>query len=550
MTATEIDPTVVESLRREYARRLNERAAAMQHPAGLLDHVKCIDAKTGEKFTFTLNDIDAGWYWQRDVLDEWIVNPLNLVLKARQIGITWLAAGYALWKLLTKPGTRALIVSINEDEAIKVVNRLFDMFVSLPEHLRFEAEVTKPSRGARPSTLIELTFPDGRISSVVGLPSTRRAGHGETATLVLLDEYARHEYARESWKAVFATADNGGQIVVISTANGVSNEQTGEGNFFHHLWVNAEEYGIREQFLPWDRHPDRDEEWYARNARGLPPADRAEQFPRTPEDAFINTGECWFDLEALAWFSEHHPLEQLGRMRFIANETGAKAKIAWVERGPVWVYAKPDQTHSYAIGADVATGRGFDYSAAYVVDLSSMAIVAEVHGKMDADEYAEQLHYLGRWYGNARIAIEVGGGFGDPVIISLRDGRKGRPHYPRLYTHAIADRIDMHKLKNYGFPMNSKTRPLVINQIEQAIRERTIPEMPRTLIAECRTFVRQRTLPSPRAQEGANDDRVMAFGIALEMYRQYGTHEKRVKRSAANKKAKPHKYPWEKRRVA
>jgi hypothetical protein len=82
MTATEIDPTVVESLRREYARRLNERAAAMQHPAGLLDHVKCIDAKTGEKFTFTLNDIDAGWYWQRDVLDEWIVNPLNLVLKA------------------------------------------------------------------------------------------------------------------------------------------------------------------------------------------------------------------------------------------------------------------------------------------------------------------------------------------------------------------------------------------------------------------------------------------------------------------------------------
>jgi hypothetical protein len=62
-------------------------------------------------------------------------------------------------------------------------------------------------------------------------------------------------------------ADNGGQIVVISTANGVSNEQTGEGNFFHHLWVNAEEYGIHEQFLPWSLHPDRDEEWYTQRAR-------------------------------------------------------------------------------------------------------------------------------------------------------------------------------------------------------------------------------------------------------------------------------------------
>src|SRR5262249_25523741 len=99
---------------------------------------------------------------------------------------------------------------------------------------------------------------------------------------------------------------------------------------------------------------------------------------------------------------------------------------------------------------------------------------------------------------------------------------------------------------NYGFPMNSKTRPLVINQIEQAIRERTIPGLPRNLIMECRLFVRQKTLPSPRAQEGANDDRVMAFGIALEMYRLYGTHQKRARRTP--RKAKPHTYPWEKKK--
>lgn len=547
MTATEVDPAVLEAFKKEYARRLNERAAAMLHPAGLLDHVKCIDARTGEEFHFTLNDPEAGWYWQRATLDDWIEHSLNLVLKARQIGITWLGSGYALWKLLTKPGTRALVVSINEDEAIKVVNRIFDMFLSLPEHLRFDAEITKPSRGARPSTLIELTFPDGRISSVVGLPSTRRAGHGEVATIVLLDEYARHEYARESWKAMFPVADNGGQILVISTANGVSNEQTGEGNYFHHLYVNSEALGVHTQFLAWDLHPDRDEQWYEQKARALPSHDRAEQFPRSPEDAFINTGECWFDLEALAWYSEHAPLEPVGRMRFIADPTGAKAKIAWLDRGQVFVYAKPDPTHDYAIGADVATGRGFDYSAAYVIDLTSMAIVAECYGKLDADEYAEQLHYLGRWYGNARIAIEMGGGFGEPVVISLRDGRKGRPHYPKLYRHKIADRPDMHELANYGFPMNSKTRPQVINQIEQAIREKTIPLMPRTLIMECRTFVRQKTLPSPRAQEGSNDDRVMAFGIALELYRQFGTHERRAVRKP--RRSKPHLYPWEKRRA-
>src|SRR5262245_28791314 len=541
-----MSPEVLEAFKKEYGRRLKERSEAMQHPAGMLDHVQCIDAKTGEHFSFTLNDPEAGWYWQRGLLDEWIANPLNLVLKARQIGITWLAAGYALWKLLTMPGTRALLVSINEDEAIKVVNRLYDMFLSLPEHLRFEAKVTKPTRDARPTTLIEFTFPDGRISTVVGLPSTRRAGHGETATIVILDEYARHEYARDSWKATFATADNGGQILVISTANGVSNEQTGEGNFFHHLYVNAEAYGIVTKFLGWFLHPDRDEPWYVRNARALPAADRAEQFPRTPDDAFINTGECWFDMEALAWYAENAVLEETKRMRFIANDTGSKAKVHWAENGWIRVYAKPDPSHAYAIGADVATGRGFDYSCAYVIDLTSMALVAECYGKMDADEYAEQLHYLGRWYGNARIAVEMGGGFGEPVIISLRDGRKGRPHYPKLYRHSIADRSDMHQLANYGFPMNMKTRPQVITQIEQALRQPAVPALPRNLIMECRTFVRQKTLPSPRAQDGANDDRVMAFGITLEMYRQYGTHEKRVKRTTH--KAKTHRYPWETRR--
>src|SRR5262249_20336953 len=125
-TLENASPEVLEAFKKEYARRKGERAAALAHPGGLLDHVTCVDPKTGERFAFTLNDEKAGWYWQRGVLDDWMAHPLNLVLKARQIGITWLGAGYALWKLLTMPGTRALVVSINEDEAIKVVCRIFD----------------------------------------------------------------------------------------------------------------------------------------------------------------------------------------------------------------------------------------------------------------------------------------------------------------------------------------------------------------------------------------------------------------------------------------
>jgi len=550
MSTTAVGPTPeqIEMLKAEVAKRRGQIGAALRHPAGLLQHTQCIDAKTGERFAFELEDPQEGWYWQRGVLDKWIEHPLSLVLKARQIGITWLGTGYALWKLLALPGTRALIVSINEDEAVKVVNRLFDMYQSLPDHLRFGSQITKPARGARPSTLMELTFPDGRISSVIGLPSTRRAGHGETATIVLLDEFARHEYARESWKSTFPTADNGGQIIVISTANGISNEQTGEGNFYHHLYVNAEDYGIDVQFLPWSLHPDRDEGWYERNARALPPVDRAEQFPRSPDDAFINTGQCWFDLEALGWYALEHTAEPLYRARFFSNETGSRAKLHKTEQGWIRVYQQPNPEHDYAIGADVATGRGLDYSCAYVIDLATQAIAAEFHGKLDADEFSEQLHYLGRWYGTARLAVEMGGGYGEPVVIALRDGRRGRPHYPKLYRHTIQDRPDMRLMANYGYPINNKTRPLIINGLEQAIREKTLPGMPRELLMECRTFIRRDQLPSPAAADGCNDDRVMACGLALEMYRLYGHHTKRV--TPPRRKAKTHRYPWQTRGAA
>jgi hypothetical protein len=142
----------------------------------------------------------------------------------------------------------------------------------------------------------------------------------------------------------------------------------------------------------------------------------------------------------------------------------------------------------------------------------------------------------------------MGGGYGEPVIISLRDGRKGRPHYPKLYRHTIADRSDAHQLANYGFPINAKTRPQLINQMEQAIRERLLPGLSAELAMECRTFVRQKTLPSPRAMDGNNDDRVMACALALEMYRQYGTHERRHR--PTKRKAKFHSYPWQRRRRA
>lgn len=530
----------------------DERDDAEEHPANLLDRVKCIDATSGETFEFQLVDPEAPWYWQREVLDGWIKNSKSVILKARQLGITWLAAGLALWTVLYRPGTRVLVISINEEEASKVVNRIWDMMQSLPEHLRNDVEVIKPTRGHRPALNIELRHKDGRISSVIGLPSTKKAGHGETAALVVLDEYARHEYAQDSWKALVPTTSNGGKLIAISTGNGISTTNArGDtaGNFFHSLWVSNEDSGLYKRFLRWDMHPDRDQDWYSRIAMAIPnPSDRAEQFPANEHDAFILTGSPFFDPEAIMWYIENAALEPARRYTF-QKVTHDKAKIVEESHGSIREYKPPAENHDYCLAADVATGRGADYSCAYVVDLGNMEVCAQFHGKLDADQYAYQLHYLGRRYNTAWLAIEMGGGYGEPVVLSLRDGREGRPAYPRLYRHRQLDRGDQPEAKPYGFPMNMKTRPTVIENVSEVLREKLVPRIDHELIRELQTFVVRNRNPSPAAQDGCNDDRVMAFAIALELYRQRGfkpgKEKRRQEQRSQSRQPRKTAYPWQ-----
>jgi hypothetical protein len=245
----------------------SEVSAARQHPAFMLDRIAHVtDEKTGERFGFHVTEPGHPWYWQRAVLDAFMAHMKVVVLKARQIGITWLACGLGLWIALYKPGTRILIYRQKEEDAAKLVGRIWDMYRGLPVHLRGDVRVLKPMPGRRPHLVIQFEHPDGTVSTVEGMASTESAGHGDTAALILLDEGARIDKLRAIWKAVVPTVGVKARIILISTGNGVSvvDEKTGEsfGNYFHRLWTTAKQKKIFPVFLPWWTHPDRDEAWF------------------------------------------------------------------------------------------------------------------------------------------------------------------------------------------------------------------------------------------------------------------------------------------------
>lgn len=548
---------VAVAARRILAQREQERRACKADLSLLMDRMRMVDEKTGEIFQLHLNDPTHPWYWQRtEVWDAMNRSQVCMFLKARQLGVTWTAAARQLARALTQPGTRYLVFRQREEDAQEVIYRQWQMLQSLPEHLRFGVKVLTPQYGleksnVKPAGLIELLHPDGRRSSIKALPPSGDPGHGETTAGVLVDEAARVGKLADVLEAVMATVGAVGEVHLVSTANGVANDE-GEGNYFAWLWNTADERGIDPVFLSTELHPDRDASWYDTSSEYLMlnSVQRAAQYPRSPEEAFTGTaGLCYFDEDALSWYAKTAVKQPEYRFEFERAAAG-KARKVQSPKGLIRLYEEPAEDVKYAMSVDVASGHGKDNSAVYVVNLETRALCAEIKAKIDPGLLAFQLHFLGRWFNTALIAPETAAGHALAVIVALRDGRSDRPAYPNLLRREREGTIDPNTPAKFGFPMTQTSRGEILPLLQSAIRDRLLPWITKDLAFELSTFVYRDKGTSPRAADGCHDDCVMSAAIALEMYRKYGRHPEREdrirrRREARGKPVVETQYPWQ-----
>lgn len=217
------------------------------------------------------------WDAQKDLLEAVVSERLLLILKARQLGISWLLLAYALWLCLFRAGRLALVFSIGQAEANEMLRRVHVMYWRLPANIR----------AALPSVLKDNTeeLAWGNGSRVLSLPARKTAGSGYTASLVILDEFAKNPWAREIYTAVKPTIDGGGKMIILSSAHGA-------GNLFHELVEKAQQalgrFAFR--FLPWWSRPGRDAAWYAGVAAdAVSDSHMKQEYPATPDEAFEAT---------------------------------------------------------------------------------------------------------------------------------------------------------------------------------------------------------------------------------------------------------------------
>jgi hypothetical protein len=553
----------------EEARLLEVRDAAQTDPKALIAEINAFDPTTLEHFRFTMfpstddplwpyrkSRADDGWLFQAATVDwlmgnehplfalfeEWSPNwqydpdaRVFLILKARQLGITWIAMAIELWHLLFRPGSHCVAYSYNEEQSKKLIARAWLMYNSLPEVLRAHVEVITPSRHDEPSEWIKVKHLDsGLISTIQSLPATKKAGHGDTITFGLMDEAAYQDYCKQIFTACLpATQRGNARLAVVSTANGVGNPETEEGNFFNVLYQTRRARGLSFVFMPWHAAPTRDEKWYARHAMKLGEVDRNRQYPRTEADAFMLSGALYFDRDALEYY-RHAVRKHQWRGQFV--QKGVR-KLDWMNLrdGLIDVWEMPVQGRKYALAVDTSTGRGNDYTSMGIFDLETGAMVAELHAKLDAPRAHTQAYALGKLYNNAKICVERQGGYGDALITLLREGSRGLPAYGNLYRHTDATKGKKPISAEYGLPMGPKVRPGIVNGLSDWIRDRLFPWLSSGQVEELGQFVYRETGVSPAALDGCNDDRVMMLGIGVEMFRQFGVAPAKPRRKSKHK---------------
>ena len=460
--------------------RIDEEIRAQGSAARIttVESLLCIRDRDGKVRKFTANAVQRK-YEER-------AGQKNIVLKARQMGITtWVAARFFL-DVITQRGLLAVQVAHNGRSAEQIFRIVHRFYQHLPQAWR-EGYLRTSRANAR-----QLVFPEIDCEYRVESAGDIDAGRGLTIQRLHCSEVGRWGNAEETLASLRAAVTPDGEIVLESTPQGTYGA-------FYREWCEANDAGYARHFFPWWWEPQyrsdepamnlTEEEKKLCTAHGLTNEQIAyrrelknthrklaqQEFAEDADACFLASGDCIFDVEALD-----------DRVRDCAELDDAQA---------LWEFLPPLEGKRYVMGVDAAGGGSEgDFACAQVVDESGQQC-AELRARLTPEELARQIEVLAKRYNDAVVAVER--------------NAQGLEVMAHLKESAVEFYVD-EKGKN-GFDMNKKTRPLVTAALvgweAEMIRSRR-------LIREMRSFVRDKT-GRVAAAPGEHDDTVMAMGIAL-----------------------------------
>ena len=415
--------------------------------------------------------------FQEQLVHDFNDHRFNIILKARQLGISTISAAYISWLMMFHRDKNVLVIATKFGTAANLVKKVKSIHRNLPDWMRI-AKISIDNR-----TSFELS----NGSQIKASSTSSDAGRSEALSLLVIDEAAHVDGLDELWTGLYPTLSTGGRCIALSTPNGV-------GNWFHQTYVDAEE--DRNDFfqtrLPWDIHPDRDSAWFEKETKNMSRTQIAQEL------------ECNFNMSGETVF---HP-EDMERLK--ADICEPKYRTGFDRN--FWIWEEFQEGFTYMVSADVARGDGKDYSTFHIFKIETMEIVGEYQGKVTPDMFARMLLDVGKQYGNCMVVVE-NNTVGWTVLDKLQEAAYPNLFYSYKSTHEYVDPVIAETKNNtvMGFSMTSKTRPLVVAKLEEFVRNKLVTVYSQRLLNEMETFIWHNG--KPQAMKKYNDDLIMAFAI-------------------------------------
>lgn len=496
----------------------------------LLSRLSVID-KRGMQVPFRLN-------WAQRIYLESFEERWNagrpvriIILKARQLGMSTLTEAIIFLMALHIQNMRGMVVG-NEVENAQHLLSMTDNF--------WETYPFKPLYTTEYNSKNELAWKDTNSSIKVATAKNAKAGRGKTIRALHGSEVAFWENARTTMLGLTQAIP-----YLPDTFIGMESTACGVGGYFYEQW-NAAEEGETDYvplFFPWFKHPEYmashiglpyhnlgklDEEektlrnvgvsddrlawrrWAIRNLAGNDINGFHQEYPTTPEEAFIATGTNVFPVEHLR--QSYEPMEGMrGRLVW---DNGRTNNVRFQEdaTGPLTIFSYPSEDTDfgmYFIGGDPTHTTIGDYACAQVLNRRTLEQVAVFRQKVDAGNFGVQLDLLGRYYNKAIIAPEFEGPGAATVATLIAN------NYPHIWDNKVPDTTPGKYSDHKGWRTTAKSKDFAIGWLLKLIVDHDVTLHDRQTFIEMKEYV---TLESGGYGNGdgtENDDTVMALAMCV-----------------------------------
>ena len=309
--------------------------------------------------------------YQKEMIDSMANNRHTIIATARQIGKSTTTCGFILWYIIFHSEKNVAILANKAETAREILGRVQLAYEHLPKWL--QQGVLEWNKG---SFVLE------NNSRVLASATSGSAIRGYSINLLFIDEAAFIENWEEFFTSVFPTISSGKttKIVLVSTPNGL--------NHFYKLWTEASsgknDYNAIE--VHWSKVPGRDEAWKKTTLAGM-----------------------GGDVEK---FNQEYCVQFLGSSGTLIAGWKLKelvSKDPLVSKNGLYQFKLPEEKHIYVAIADTSRGKGLDYSALQILDVTTMPyeqVCAYRNNNITPIEYSKILHNICKLYNNAALLCE------------------------------------------------------------------------------------------------------------------------------------------------